>query len=512
MHRVRQSLPYFREMGWEPITLAVDPECVDGYRDEHLLETIPDNVEVEYLPALDYHWTRRLGVGSVALRSLWAYWKAGNERLARGDIDLVYFSTTAFQVLVLGRYWKWRFGVPYVIDMQDPWRSDHYLDVPKEERPPKFWLAYRMDALLEPIAMNGVDGIISVSQGYCDVLQSGIQRASERCRVIPFGGAERDFDVLERLDLSNPFFEQQDGVVNVVYVGRGGHDMAYAATALFRALAAGRAEQPDLFSGVRMYFIGTDYAAEGRGQKTLKPIAESCGVGDVVEEHPARVSYFTALYLLQQADMVVLPGSTDPAYTASKLYPYILSRRPGARRVQRAEQRRRHTERDEGGRGRDLHYDDGRRRSRDAPLRGLGVDAGAAAIYAGHGLGRLRSVHGPRDDAEADGVLRRGRCAACPQPRLTTFLMRLGVLATHPIQYHAPLYRALAQRLDLKVYFAHRQTARGTGQGRVRRGLRVGRPAPRRVRLPVPDERGEGAGREHVLGMQHAGDRGHHRA
>ena len=38
---------------------------------------------------------------------------------------------------------------------------------------------------------------------------------------------------------------------------------------------------------------------------------------------------------------------------------------------------------------------------------------------------------------------------------------RLGVLATHPIQYHAPLYRALAKHLDLSVYFAHRQTAEG---------------------------------------------------
>ena len=39
--------------------------------------------------------------------------------------------------------------------------------------------------------------------------------------------------------------------------------------------------------------------------------------------------------------------------------------------------------------------------------------------------------------------------------------MKLGVLATHPIQYQAPLYRALARELDLHVYFAHRQTARG---------------------------------------------------
>lgn len=39
--------------------------------------------------------------------------------------------------------------------------------------------------------------------------------------------------------------------------------------------------------------------------------------------------------------------------------------------------------------------------------------------------------------------------------------MRLGVLATHPIQYHAPLFRELAERLDLHVYFAHRQSGAG---------------------------------------------------
>jgi len=36
--------------------------------------------------------------------------------------------------------------------------------------------------------------------------------------------------------------------------------------------------------------------------------------------------------------------------------------------------------------------------------------------------------------------------------------MHLAVVASHPIQYHAPLYRELARRLDLTVFFAHRAT------------------------------------------------------
>ena len=37
--------------------------------------------------------------------------------------------------------------------------------------------------------------------------------------------------------------------------------------------------------------------------------------------------------------------------------------------------------------------------------------------------------------------------------------MRLAIVASHPVQYYAPLFRALADRLDLTVFYAHRATA-----------------------------------------------------
>jgi glycosyltransferase involved in cell wall biosynthesis len=45
--------------------------------------------------------------------------------------------------------------------------------------------------------------------------------------------------------------------------------------------------------------------------------------------------------------------------------------------------------------------------------------------------------------------------------------LRLGVLATHPIQYHAPLHRAIAETagIELTVYFAHRPSAIEQGLG-----------------------------------------------
>lgn len=39
--------------------------------------------------------------------------------------------------------------------------------------------------------------------------------------------------------------------------------------------------------------------------------------------------------------------------------------------------------------------------------------------------------------------------------------LRLGVLASHPIQYQSPIFRELAGRCELQVFYAHRQSPRG---------------------------------------------------
>jgi len=46
-----------------------------------------------------------------------------------------------------------------------------------------------------------------------------------------------------------------------------------------------------------------------------------------------------------------------------------------------------------------------------------------------------------------------------------TTRLRLGALVTHPVQYHSPLFRELAERCDLTVYYAHRPTAKEQGAG-----------------------------------------------
>jgi hypothetical protein len=51
-------------------------------------------------------------------------------------------------------------------------------------------------------------------------------------------------------------------------------------------------------------------------------------VGDLVKEHTARIPYLDGLALLQASDAILVIGSDDPAYSASKVYPCIMARRP----------------------------------------------------------------------------------------------------------------------------------------------------------------------------------------
>jgi hypothetical protein len=329
MHRVRQSLLYFNEMGWEATTIAVEPRFVEMSEDPVLLHTLPPSARIIRIKAFKPEVTRKFGLGNIGYRSLIQYYREGCRLLSGEKFDLVYFSTTAFPVMILGRIWKWRFNVPYIIDMQDPWRNDFYLDKPKHERPPKFWFAYRMDKYLEALAMKKVDGIISVSPGYPKTLMERYKNITpEMCTVIPFGGAVIDFEVLDKTNLKNQLFSKDDGKINCVYIGRGGHDMSLALSGIFSGLKKGLSENASLFSKVKMFFIGTSYAADGKGQKTVEPIAAGFGVEKQVVEITDRLPYFEAMKVLKDADLLIIPGSTDTNYTASKLYPYILANRP----------------------------------------------------------------------------------------------------------------------------------------------------------------------------------------
>lgn len=330
--RIRMSLPYFAEFGWEPWILTVRPDCTEGVADPLLLKTVPEHIPVTQARALPTKLTKLIGLGTLGWRCLPDFIRTGDRLLTTEKFDLIYFSTTVFLVMSLGTRWWQRFGIPFVLDFQDPWLSDYHKRSTATAPPGgrlKYGFAQWVAQQLEPQAMRHVSQMISVSPAYPQTLQQRYPwLQAEQFTVLPFGAPTADFERLSSLNLRQSIFAPQDGKRHWVYVGRGGHDMALALRALFLAISTDRDRNPDLWKAVKLHFVGTSYAPKDRAVKTIEPIAQEFGIADLVTEHTDRIPYFEALQVLVDSDGILLIGSDDASYTASKLYPCILARKP----------------------------------------------------------------------------------------------------------------------------------------------------------------------------------------
>jgi hypothetical protein len=320
MHRVRMSLPYFEKFNWKAHIVTVDLKFVEGFYDEILNHSIPKGTIITYVKALNQKWTRKLGLGSLSIRALPYYFIAVNQILKKEKFDIIFFSTTMFHVGLLGAYWKRRFKIPLVFDLQDPWCNDYYLSKPKAERPKKFYFSYLLLKWTENIGLPKADGIIAVSNAYLTDAENRYPNLKSIPKIlIPFGFSPIDFN-LASVGLSYPL---KVGKINVVYIGAITPGFIPIITAFFQALL----NQDFEFEKYHFYFLGTSYT-KLYSKGLIQQLVEDLGLAKFVTEQQDRLGYFSSLATLKKADILFLPGSIDVNYNASKVYNAIASRTP----------------------------------------------------------------------------------------------------------------------------------------------------------------------------------------
>jgi glycosyltransferase involved in cell wall biosynthesis len=288
-------------------------------------------VPVHRVGALPARFTRLAGLGNLAYRAWFSLSTAGARLLREQKFDLVYFSTTQFVITALGPRWFREFGVPYVIDLQDPWRTDYY-ERPGAPRPPGGWkyrFARWQAARLEEPAWRSAAGFIAVSEDYLVELRRRYPWfAAKPSVVIPFGAPEADFALARDRDDIAPVFTPEADTINFVSVGAVGPIMQGALERLFASVRALRASDRPTAARLRFHFIGTSYATGRRALPSVAPIAAQFGVSDLVREQTTRVGYFVAIKTMLAADAIIVPGSNDPGYNPSKIATCFLARKP----------------------------------------------------------------------------------------------------------------------------------------------------------------------------------------
>lgn len=333
MHRARMLSYDLPALGWEVDLLTPGlefqrPDAIDP--DGATLS--PENVNVHQVaPRFDWIF-RLLNMRSMAWRSLIPLFKKGSQLLQRNRYELVYITTTQFNSFCLGRIWRAKFGVPYVLDIHDPW----YQPNPKyvtTKKGLKTKISSALSKHMEGYALSRAVGLVSVSPLYIEDLRSRYERhplpclREGGCSVIPFGATRRDFEVLADCKPGERA-ERKEANLEIRYVGAGGSIMEQSLRRLFRVVNRLQASDRSQIAPIHFHFHGTDSGWKEGEPRFIEKIAREEGVSEWISESPSRIPYLRSIQLISSADGVLVLGVDDPAYMPSKLFTYALSGKP----------------------------------------------------------------------------------------------------------------------------------------------------------------------------------------
>jgi Glycosyl transferase 4-like domain len=326
VHRARHLAKHLPSHGWQPTIVCVDERDINEDPDWKLWDLVPTGTVIRKIRSVPLNLTRPLGLTDLGLRAYWTLRREIEVLLQSNHYDVIFITGWPFYQMLLGNYFKRRFGVPIVLDFQDPWVSPWGAAQPALS---KAGLSHLLATLLEPRALRAADFVTSVSD-----IQNAEMAArypwldGQRMHAVPIGCDREDFEAMRSTPAEADQCDLGLGLVNLGYVGTYLPRSKAPMHALFRAFARLRAREPVLAARLRFNFIGTSNQSNDRNTLSVKPIAESEGVADAVREIPQRLPYLRALKWVVESDGLLLIGSDEPHYTASKIYPALMSGRP----------------------------------------------------------------------------------------------------------------------------------------------------------------------------------------
>ena len=331
-HRVRLLAPHLPEFGWQPTVLTVERTANEGRQDSALEAMLPPNLQIVRARAWSANWTRKLGMGDLGLRAFTGLYREAARLLRAKKFDALFITIFPSYPALLGPVLKSRFHVPFVLDYQDPWVSAWGAEVGggKNGSVDLKSRLTRVAALrFEPIAVRAADAVTAVSAGTYEMIRERIPELKEiPCTAIPLGGEADDFASLRKSPHANQWFDRNDGNFHLCYVGTLLPLGFETLRAVFRAVALLRDSQPELYQRLRIHFFGTSNQTSGEPPERVMPVAHEFHIEQIVSEHALRINYLDALTVQVEASAILLMGSSEVHYTASKLYPALLSGRP----------------------------------------------------------------------------------------------------------------------------------------------------------------------------------------
>lgn len=305
---------YLKQFGWNPLLLTVDSKYYEEKLDPLMEKTASKDIEVVYTKA--YKVTKPRLIGDIGLRAF-PFLKKQALRICRErDIDFIWIPIPSFYTAILGRILYDKTNIPYGIDYIDPWVRDITNQNDLRAR-----LSQTVARILEPYAIKKAALITGVSTPYYQPVIDRNFKTEPVHAGMPYGFDPNDHEIeLEGLNLP---WDDQPHCKPWLYAGAFLPNSHLFMESFFEGVAVLKAAGK-WDAAIRLYFVGTgQYPA-----KRITAYAKDHGLEDIVFEYRERFPFLHILNFLSKAHRVMLFGSTEKHYTASKTFQCLLSKRP----------------------------------------------------------------------------------------------------------------------------------------------------------------------------------------
>jgi len=326
VHRSRLWSYYLPEFGWKPIILTTHERHYECQIDPELLDLLPPDLEVIRTGALPIRPIRI--IGDISIRSFPFYYRAIAKLARERRIDFIHFTVPAYSAALIGPLIYRRYGVPYGIDYIDPWVHETSLNEPILS---KAWLAQKWASVAEPWAVRDARLITGINSAYFESVLARNPKLRDQAVTagMPYGGSEKDFELVARRPRPTTIFDPHDGNLHFIYAGALLPKAVDVLDRLLAALCRVREINPAVAGRLKLHFVGTGLREnDPTSGHVVSPLIRKHNLSDMVDEHPSRISYPDTLNHLAKSSAILVIGSTERHYSPSKIYQAVMAQRP----------------------------------------------------------------------------------------------------------------------------------------------------------------------------------------
>ena len=295
--------------------MTVEEEYYEETPDYDFEKTFSPDFEVTRVKAFSV--TRPRIIGDIGLRAFLQLYRKALEIIRMEKIDFIWIPIPSFYQAILGRMIYEKTKIPYGIDYIDPWIRDI-----SNRRNARSILSNCVARILEPYAVKKASLISGVATSYYQgVLDRNFKSKHIEHVEMPYGFDADDYKI--KLDnLSYPWNEYPD-CKPIVYAGAFLPKSGLFIQHLFKVISEFR-HSSSLDKNIKFFFIGTG----NYSHKSIEKYAKEAAIENIVIEIRERQPYLHILNYLNSAWRVMIIGSTEKHYTASKTFQSLLCGRP----------------------------------------------------------------------------------------------------------------------------------------------------------------------------------------